>query len=442
MLQLLQPIWLYALTALSAPVIIHLWNQRPGKTLPVGSIALVRENAVSQKKNIRLAEILLLLLRCLLLACIALALAKPVWKQVTNHASKGWVLMNRQQVAATYQHFKPMVDSLLSAGLEFHYFEEGFAKEQLDKAIKATPGTVGIRAPAYRYTINALNEVVPATLPLYLFTDNYLRHFTGQRRAVSLNLHWFTYTPDTINLIPAADTNSLQITIMSGTHTNDARYLKAALDAIQQFSKKNMIIKLVTNASGIPATQDWLFWLADEAIPVNTTAGNILLYAAGKGLPCHSFILPADAASFNPVDLYSSVPEKDSSKIFSAVCWKDGFGRPLLATERKSNILYYWLYTHFDPAWNELPWSDNFPQILYTLLYNGHQQPALADASDKTIIDSTQLMPVMTSEKEAGAKPVLFTSTPLHSVFWLLALILFFAERNLSFYYRKATTHE
>lgn len=441
MFQLLQPIWLFALTTLIAPVIVHLWNQRPGKTLRVGSIALVAENAVSKKKNFRLTELLLLLLRCLLLACVALALAAPVWKQPVNNTSKGWVLMSRQQPAVTYQHFKPTIDSLLSAGMEFHYFEEGFAKVQLSKAIEAVADTAAGAQISYRQITLALNELAPASLPLYVFTDNYLQHFSGPRSAVSLNLHWFTYTPDTVQQQFVDDTTAMRITIVSGAYTNDARYLKAAIDAIQQFSKRNIITKLVVRAADTPGKQDWLFWLAPDAIPAGTTARRILQYAPGKEQPCRSFILPADATGFNPVNLYTSIVQSDTNRNGLKIYWKDGFGRSLLASEQINNALHYWLYTHIDPAWNELPWSDNFPQLLYTLLYDNSRQQVLAASTNKIIIDSSQLTPVITSEKVAANKQVQFSSVPLNSLFWLLAFLLFFAERRLSFHHRKTVAN-
>ncbi len=441
MFQLLQPIWLFALAGLAAPIIIHLWNQRPGKTLRVGSIALVAENAVSQKKHIRLTELLLLIVRCLLLACIAMALAAPFLKQRTGNTSKGWVLMARQQLPETYQHFKPTIDSLLAAGMEFHYFEDDFAKEQLNKAIQALPDTSTSYQPSYRSIASALNEAAPAKLPLYIFTDNYRRHFAGEQTAVSLNLHWFTYTPGTLQQQSVEDTSAMRITIMGGTYGNDARYLKAALDAIQQFSKKNIVTKLATTLSETPASQDWLFWLSADTIPGEIKAANVLQYATGKAVPCRSFILPAENASFNAVDMYASVIDNSNSEKFTTVFWKDGFGRPLLATEEKDNTRFYWLYTHVDPAWNELPWSDNFPQLLYTLLYSDNKQSNTEDYADGTIIDSTQLVPAVAAAKEAGIKPTLFSITPLNSLFWLLSFVLFFAERLLSFYHRKSTTH-
>ncbi|HTL09077.1 MAG TPA: BatA domain-containing protein, partial [Chitinophagaceae bacterium] len=116
MLQLLQPIWLYALTGLLVPVAIHLWNQRPGKTLLVGSIALISANTLAKTKKIRISEWWLLLLRCLLLAAVAFALAGPLWQRKAMPSEKGWVLLPTATAAAAYQHFKGRIDSLLAAG--------------------------------------------------------------------------------------------------------------------------------------------------------------------------------------------------------------------------------------------------------------------------------------------------------------------------------------
>jgi len=439
LLQLLQPIWLFALAGLSIPVIIHLWNQRPGKTLRVGSVILVAENMVSHKKNVRLTELLLLLLRCLLLACIAMALAAPLWRKQENKTAKGWILMSRSKLITAYNHFKPEIDSLLHAGFEFHYFEEGFAKADFQKAIQTQNDTFPVKPFFYRGIIALLNEQADAKLPLYVFTDNYLRNFSGSRTVVSLNLHWFTYAPDTFVVqSAAADTGILRVTVYTA-QTNDGHYVKAALDAIQQFSKKNIITRLVNKVAEIPAQQDWLFWLSDEAIPADKKATHTLGYAEGKATQTASYILPAGHSSFDAVELYSSIIENDTATNYSSVNWRDGFGHPLLTMEEKNNTSYYWLYTHIDPAWNELPWSNGFPQMLYELMYTDSN--ALATPTDKTIIDSSQLMPVTVNEKEAGLKPALFNETKLAGIFWLIAFILFFAERCLSFYHRKIVTN-
>lgn len=439
MFQLLQPIWLFVLAGVSVPIIIHLWNRQPGKTLKVGSITLVRENAVSYKKRIRLTEILLLLLRCLLLACIAIALAGLLWQGPANNASRGWVLMDRQQLSVTYKRFKPQIDSLLQAGLEFHYFEDGFKKERIDKALLQTDSS-SIQPSSYRNVIAALNQQVNTQLPVYVFTDNYLRHFSGNRLPVSLNLHWVTYTPDSSTMRPHIDTAAMRVTIFTRAYSNDARYCKAALEAIQQFSKRNIVIKTATAVADIPGQQDWLFWLDDEMPVANKGAKNMLLYAKGEMIKRTSYILPAVEPSFAAVDLYRSIVEKDSAKLFFDARWQDGYGHPILSVQQQNNSACYWLYTHIDPAWNDLPWSDNFPTILYQLLYKDHLPKTWSDTTDKTIIDHVQAMPDTMTSIELGIKPAIFVATKLAGLCWLMAFVLFFAERSLSFYHLKKNT--
>lgn len=437
MFQLLQPIWLFSLAGLSIPVIIHLWNRKPGKTLKVGSIALVKESVLSYKRRIKLSALLLLLLRCLLLACIAIALAVPLWRSPEVAGSKGWVLMNRQQLPATYSRFRPIIDSLLQAGLEFHYFEDGFKKDKLENALKAQTNTAGVKQLFYRGIAALLNEQADSKLPLYIFTDNYLRNFSGNRNTVSLNLHWFTYTADTVQVKSFIDTTALQVTIFNRNYSNDAHYLQAATDAIRQFSKKNINVRLVTDTANVPPQQDWLFWLDDTAPADIKAAKNVLLYAKDEPVKRASYILPAREGSFAGIDLYKSIIEKDSAKKLFDTRWQDGFGQSLLSEQQRNNTVYYYLYTHFDPSWNELPWSDNFPAILYQLLYAGRPHEVLGGITDKTIIDPLQSTPVVLPAHEAAIKPAIFAETTLSGIFWVLSFLLFFAERSLSFYHRK-----
>ncbi|MDZ4259682.1 MAG: BatA domain-containing protein [Gemmatimonadales bacterium] len=73
----LAPLWLFGLAALALPIWLHLRDRTPPDVLPVGSVAdLTTGPAVRQRR--RISEPLLLLLRCGVLAAIALALAEPV----------------------------------------------------------------------------------------------------------------------------------------------------------------------------------------------------------------------------------------------------------------------------------------------------------------------------------------------------------------------------
>jgi hypothetical protein len=433
--QFLQPIWFSALAGIAVPVIIHLWNQRPGKTLKVGSVSLVAESLQRYQNRLQLSEILLLILRCLLIVFIVLALAGPEWRSATGKNAKGWVLTNRPGLSTTYQHFRPIMDSLLLAGFEFHFFEEGFKKEKLEHALADSGNSRA--GSSYRTLVAALDRQTDTALPVYIFTDHYLHNFNGDRTAVGLNLHWYMYNPDSAVVLTAGDTAALHITIFTGHYTSDAHYLLAALEAIRQFTKKNIGIQLVTGFQDIPAQQDWLFCL-EETIPAyKFDAKNVLFYAGGNAQHIASVILPAGEALFTPVDVNNLVIEKDSAEQLYDVRWQDGFGHPVLTVQQQAGQTRYKLYTHINPAWTELPWSDNFPSVLYGLLYPDQATKSFRDRENKTMIDPVQAMPLMRSSKEDNTKPGSYTVTALAGVCWLVVFVLFFAERSLSFYYAK-----
>ncbi|MGZ3929211.1 MAG: BatA domain-containing protein, partial [Mucilaginibacter sp.] len=116
---LLNSIWLYALAALCVPVAIHLWNIRQGKTLKVGSIALINTSSQKSSRSFKLHDLLLLVLRCLLVALLAFVLAMPLWQRhISSSGKKGWVMLPKENLTEAYQKFKPEIDSLTKKGYE------------------------------------------------------------------------------------------------------------------------------------------------------------------------------------------------------------------------------------------------------------------------------------------------------------------------------------
>ena len=132
MLQLLQPIWLWASAGIIVPILIHLWHIKRGKTLKVGSIIFLQESSKQQSTSFKISEWLLLLLRCLLTILLAVLLATPQWNQsLQSKNEKGWLVVEKENFLETYHQFKPSIDSLLQSNYELHYFEEGFKKSDL-----------------------------------------------------------------------------------------------------------------------------------------------------------------------------------------------------------------------------------------------------------------------------------------------------------------------
>ena len=81
-----------ALAGISVPIIIHLLNRYRHKQVDWGAMELLRKALVVRSRQVRMEDIILLILRCLAAALIALALARP---SLMGSAARGF---GKQQV--------------------------------------------------------------------------------------------------------------------------------------------------------------------------------------------------------------------------------------------------------------------------------------------------------------------------------------------------------
>ncbi|MGI4751148.1 MAG: BatA domain-containing protein [Janthinobacterium lividum] len=330
MLQLINPLWLWAIAGIIVPVLIHLWHIKTGKTLKIGSIALLGESARQSSQSFRITDWLLLLLRCLLLLLLAFLLTGPFWQKPARATkTKGWILVEKTPVKEVYQHFKPMMDSLLKAGYELHLLDTSFKAVKLAEVLKDTVRQSKQNPVAYWPLLKLSEQKVPQKTKVYLFTSSLLQHFQGKRPASNQTLHWQTYTPadsvsiwiqsafltsadsiriilgnskpngtsfSTINLQSAdrgnsrfqvsfeagkpmvslknnpqkavlVDTSTLKITVYQNQFSADAAYLEAALQAVKKFSNRKMKIVFASNFNQIQIKQNWIFWLSNQIPP-------------------------------------------------------------------------------------------------------------------------------------------------------------------------------
>jgi len=484
----LHPIWFFSLAAISVPIAIHLWNIRKGKTLKVGSVALI--TAASQKKSVsrRLNDILLLLLRCLLLILLAFILTIPLWnRKINSSKTKGWVLIPKESVKEAYHKFRPRIDSLVSAGFELHYFNKDFAKADQNKVLADTGHYLG-SGTSYWTLMQQLNGQVGSSLPVYVFTSNGLVHFSGEKPQVSLNLHWQTYTSaDSVSrwIAKAWITNSGNIQVVEGNsratgtiyksyfirsgdqstsytvHSDngrlsiglknsneqvlvdtstwrfsiytdknnlDAKYLQAALQSIIQFTGHKAVIKQYNDATQIPSRQNWLFWLSDKPVGQQLQYDNLFAYGNGKINHSNSWI---DAGtSDRKIELYKSVTAGDKG----FAIWKDGFGNSVLSLENQSGKNVFHFYSRFDPLWSDLVWSDDFPKMMLKLILGSEEDPDVK--YDKRILNNKQIMPAITNAPSISVEKIA-DHINLSRYLWLLLAATFFAERWLA-HHRKS----
>jgi hypothetical protein len=81
---------LAGLAGVAIPIVIHLLNRRKATVVQWGAMRFLEEAMASQNRRIRIEEIILLALRCFLLALLALALARPF---VPSRSVVSWALV-------------------------------------------------------------------------------------------------------------------------------------------------------------------------------------------------------------------------------------------------------------------------------------------------------------------------------------------------------------
>jgi len=500
------------MAAIAWPVFLHFWNDRQGRVLRIGSVALLERSSLRRSRSRRLSEWLLLLLRCMLLAVLALLLAGPSWKNTAATPElKGWLLIApAEPIAAAPSSFtpldpeaqrlySPLIDSLSKAGYERQAF------------IDPSNPTPGAAVPSFWDAFRASDREAPANMPFVIISPAFASHFHGSRPVSIRPVKWYTFiprdstrhwiesawlsAPDSIRVtegfsapggtrfqyhsLPVrpgtigafhvgltggrlsvllddssqgniqsrgvvqtpviVDTTTLRIAVYADPERRqDIRYITAAIRACGLFVKKPIQIDVAT-ATGAPPATDWLFWLSSGPLPA-TTASHILQYEPGLPLPVDTWM-----QGVGGVKITKYVPDAATTG-FTPV-WQDGFGHPLLNEENTAGSSIFHFYSRFDPAWNDLVWSPRFPGLLADLLFSidatttGKARPALADSIDRRILDLEQVVPIKghakqdSNNKEASAIGL----APALGIFLLL---LFIAERILSFRSSPSTNHE
>jgi hypothetical protein len=458
---LLQSAWLAAAAVIVIPVILHLWNDRRGKVLRIGSIVLLTGDSQRMSWTRRLSQWWLLLVRCLLLLALAVLLARPYWRGGLAAHGKGWVLVGDGVPDAR----RMVVDSFVKAGWELHVL-----------------GDSGNYWNGFRMA----DRVAPAGVPFYVLTTALVQRFAGERPSTEREVHWEVYTPadsahrwiqaawllpgDSIRVLEGgsrptgssffavsvaakdglengfrvmqrdgrwavsldsqppvvADTSVLRIVIFTDpAFRQDGRYVGAALRALQQYTLRRMEVSVV---SGVSLTSggsvagglngiggDWLFWLSVRPLPVLPGFTHILCYEQGKGKVVDT-----------RVEGIEWMKEVEGPAIGQEV-WENGYGRAVLSVDGVN----YHFYGRFDPDWSGLVWSPSFPVLLERLLFAEDRVAAggVSAAADRRVLDLAQIGPVrdgITRWKVAER------SVDLAPALWVLIVLLFILERVLS----------
>jgi hypothetical protein len=422
------------MAGIAIPVAIHLWNNKQGKVLAIGSIAFLEKTYRKKARSRMVSEWLLLLLRCLLLLLLALLLAGPSWKKEPGLQKKGWILVGEEPPGSK---MRVEMDSLIKAGWERH----------------------DLRGASRWADFKVLDHQAPAAVPFYIFSDCRLTHFSGARPATKREVRWYvnggdedsivhwvekawTTGRDSVGVITGssgptgstykyeamergagadADTTVLRVAIYADGI--DGQWVGGAVKALQQFTHRRLIAtsyELRAASQGMDK-MDWIFWLSAKPLPTGLKADNIFFYEPGKERAVDTWIGGTGVQ-------VEKVTEQTVQADQLQPVWVDGFGRPLLGLEKTEEGRRWHFFSRFDPAWNGLVWSGDLPMYLQELLF-GKEPPG----QDRRMIDPQQMILAYGRPDIEAPMVKAESAVDLAPAGWVLLCLLLVFERMLSF---------
>ncbi|OJV18069.1 MAG: hypothetical protein BGO21_14750 [Dyadobacter sp. 50-39] len=186
----LQPYMLWGMLAAAVPVAIHFWYQKRGKTIEWAAMRWLGEQTTLQHRGIRLNEVWLMLLRCLLVALAALILSKPVMEAFRDRAGAATIhLVEPDRLVTDTYRFE--LEKALREGEKVYWL--GNMPAQVTSLSEMPANRTGFAD--MQQNINALSGDQPQTFKLY---------FGGYIAPDALRK---VYIPGAYQLFPATDSS-------------------------------------------------------------------------------------------------------------------------------------------------------------------------------------------------------------------------------------------
>jgi hypothetical protein len=173
-MEFINPLMLWGALAMSIPIIIHFWHQKKGKVIEWAATQWLVEKNLQQSRGIRLDNILLLLLRCLILLTLCFFLSKPFMKWLNdNKTAKKIHLIQPNNLVI--ENYKFEIDEALKKGEKCYWIHSN--THQI-KDLKQIPNQEIFDANLLQNSINNINKDIDnEKVELYFINNQKLNQF-------------------------------------------------------------------------------------------------------------------------------------------------------------------------------------------------------------------------------------------------------------------------
>jgi hypothetical protein len=423
----LNPLFLWTLLGLSVPIAIHFWSKKKVKTIKIGSTRFLTEMNPKQTSNVRLNEWVLLLMRTLIIALIALILAAPRMEIFNNERSITYLV---EKSLLGSEKVNKILDTISDS--EVRLLEPGFP-------LLADIDFLSIEQSVPNYWQLAQQMEALETDSIVVLTRGLQSGFKGMRPALSVPIHWLQIdeaqsSSSVVEAVKSKD--QVVLTAINSDH--------AVLDYIKETYALNnnmftvdpeqdsILIKSNTEAIKLPLIKEKVTEVliaADAGFSAETiylsTAFKALSKYLNHGIQITSVkeLQGIDLASFDVLVWL----KQDPLLTFSGkkLLWKpDELAQSLIEPGASNDI--YLLRRHLD---TENSIDLNLPEQLIGFLGLHMQLPDQIKTFDRRIMDIQELQ-VNKDLDGVSKRPNKLKDISLW--LWLLLLLLLPAERILS----------
>ncbi|GAB3641061.1 BatA domain-containing protein [Spirosoma arcticum] len=238
----IEPFLLWGTLAVAIPIVIHFWHQKRGKPLPWAATQWLTERNQQQSRGLRLDNVLLLLLRCLLLILLAALLAQPVLKGLAKTETIQKIHLVQPSPVVT-DNFRFELDEARNKGEEIILADRSINPLNLQAAINGLPAET---TELHLYIINnqSLADVPAITVPTQFHLHTVVDSTQKPRRYMTLSNNKRLYidrsgkltstaTPDPTGQFQGAPVHSGPIRVLLEYQSAAERQtVRAALNAL------------------------------------------------------------------------------------------------------------------------------------------------------------------------------------------------------------------
>lgn len=376
---LLAPLGLAALAACALPILIHLVRRLQLERTEFAALRWIAAR-VQPRKRIRFERPWLLLVRLLLLATLALLLARPVLEQVEANAGERIYVAPGADPAAARALFD-------RTGVDLRWLAPSFPSAAQPLADRAVP---------FASLLREADAGLPAGATLRMVVPRTLGGLDGERPRLAHALDWHVVDGEAI-APPAPELATIRFAVRyADEDAASLAYLRAAVAAWNVREPGRYVLDAAPVARGVPGDARWLAWLA----PSRPAEVDAWVERGGVALVAH------DAGAGEPL-------------------WRDAEGGVLARSRVQGSGRMLALPDSLSPGRLPALLDARFATLLLDALRGAASAPDRADAD--------AFLPARTGDEARGdAAPAPHAVRPLDAWFGLLAAFLSVVERVLA----------